>query len=103
MHELIIHMQFCCCVDDAARCGSEVVYGGEWDRVRQNDCTSTPVHKTFPDKFTDCRKMKQIKRETPRGIYLLLVQNLTSYSCSATPISYKRNEISRLSGLIIDI
>jgi len=30
-------------------------------------------------------------------------QNLTSYSCSATPISYKDDEISRLSRLVFEI
>ena len=37
------------------------------------------------------------------GIWLLPVQNLTSVSCSATPISYKGEEISRLSRLVIQI
>jgi len=37
------------------------------------------------------------------GIWLLLVQNLTSYSCSATPISCKGDESSRLSRLIFEI
>jgi len=37
------------------------------------------------------------------AIYLLLVQNLTSYSCSATQISYWGDEISRLSRLVIEI
>ena len=37
------------------------------------------------------------------GIQLLPVQNLTSYSCSATPISYQGDQISRLSSLVIDI
>jgi len=31
------------------------------------------------------------------------VQNLMSYSCSATPISYKGNKISRLSHLVFKI
>jgi len=31
------------------------------------------------------------------------VQNLTSYSCSATPISYKGDEISRVSCLVFEI
>jgi len=31
------------------------------------------------------------------------MQNLTSYSCSPTPISYKGDEISRLSHLVFEI
>jgi len=31
------------------------------------------------------------------------VQNLTSYSCSASPISYKGDEISHVSRLVIEI
>jgi len=34
--------------------------------------------------------------------YLATVQNLTIYSCSGTPISYK-GEISRVYGLVIEI
>jgi len=37
------------------------------------------------------------------GISLLLVQNPTSYSCSATPISYKGDEILPLSRLVFKI
>jgi len=43
------------------------------------------------------------------GLWLLLgylasyVQNLMTYCCSATPISYKCDEISRLSRLVIEI
>ena len=37
------------------------------------------------------------------GIWLLLLQNRTSYSCSATPISYYGDRISRLSRLVIEI
>jgi len=37
------------------------------------------------------------------AIYLLPVQDLTLYSCSATPISYKGDEISRLSRLVFEI
>jgi len=36
------------------------------------------------------------------GILLVRAQNLTSYSCSATPISYKGDEISRLSRLVVE-
>jgi len=36
-------------------------------------------------------------------IYLLPVKNLASYSCSATPISHKGNEISRVSRVISEI
>jgi len=31
------------------------------------------------------------------------MQNMTSYSCSATPISYKNDEISRISRIVFDI
>jgi len=37
------------------------------------------------------------------GMQLLPVQNRTSDSCSATPISYNGDEISRLSRLVIEI
>ena len=37
------------------------------------------------------------------GIKLFPVQNLTSYSCSATPIFYKGDEISRLTCLMTEI
>jgi len=37
------------------------------------------------------------------GYLLLLMQNLTSYSCSATPISYKGDGISHLSFLVFKI
>jgi len=36
------------------------------------------------------------------AIYLVPVQNLTSYSCSATPISNEGGEISRLSRLALE-
>jgi len=36
-------------------------------------------------------------------MYLLPVQNVTLYSSSATPISYKGDEISWLSRLVIEI
>jgi len=36
-------------------------------------------------------------------MYLLSLQDLTSYSCLATPISYYGDEISRLSRLVIEI
>ena len=37
------------------------------------------------------------------SIELAMVQSLTSYSCSATPISYECDKISRLSCLVIEI
>ena len=41
--------------------------------------------------------------EGVRGIWLLPVQNLTSNSYSATPISYKDAKISRLSCSVMEI